>query len=119
MAKEGSTRVEIAGHEDKRQITAVFGCTMAGDFLPPQLIYFGKTPKCLPSVKFADNWNITYTMNHWANEETTLTYIDKILVPYKTQKQRELSLNIQHPALVLFDCFKGQVCLLFYLNWIK
>ena len=52
MAKEGSKRVEIAGIDDKRQITAVFGGTMAGDFLPPQLIYQGKTSKCLPSVDF-------------------------------------------------------------------
>ena len=43
MAKEGSKRVEIAGIDDKRQITAVFGVTMAGDFLPPQLVYKGKT----------------------------------------------------------------------------
>lgn len=33
MAKEGSNRVEIAGIDDKRQITAVFGATMTGDFL--------------------------------------------------------------------------------------
>ena len=38
MAKEGSKRVDIVGIDDKRQITAVFGCTMDGDFLPPQII---------------------------------------------------------------------------------
>ena len=52
MAKEGSKRVEIVGMDDKRQITAVFGCTMEGEFLPPQIIYGGKTPRCLPSAKF-------------------------------------------------------------------
>ena len=52
MAKEGSKRVEIVGKGDKRQITAVFGCTMQGEFLPPQIIYAGKTPKCLPSAPF-------------------------------------------------------------------
>ena len=81
---------------------------MRGDFLPPQIIYSGKTPRCLPSVKFADNWHITYTANHWANEETSLAYIEKILTPYVNQKRRELSLDIQHPALVIFDRFKGQ-----------
>ena len=39
MAKEGSERVEIAGIDDKRQMTAVFGRSMSVDFLPPQLIY--------------------------------------------------------------------------------
>ena len=29
---EGSKRVEICGIDDKRQITAVFGCSMIGDF---------------------------------------------------------------------------------------
>ena len=111
MAEEGSKRVEIVGLDDKHQITAVFGCTMAGDFLPPQIIYTGKTPRCLPSVKFADNWHVTYTTNHWANEETTLAYIENILVPYVTQKRQSLSLNSQHPALVIVDRFKGQCTL--------
>ncbi len=86
MAEEGSKRVEIIGLDDKRQITAVFGSTMAGDFLPPQLIYTGKTWKCLPTVKFEDSWHVTCTPNHWANEQTTRDYIMKILVPYVAQK---------------------------------
>ena len=44
IAKEGSKRVEI-GIDDKRQITAVFGCSLTGDFLPVQLVYLGKTNK--------------------------------------------------------------------------
>ena len=44
MAKEEAKRVEIDGKDDKHQITAVFGCSMSGDFLPPQLVYQGKTP---------------------------------------------------------------------------
>ena len=44
---------------------------MAGDFLPPQIIYAGKTPRCHPSTKFPEDWNITFTQNHWANEKTT------------------------------------------------
>ena len=52
MAKEGSKRVEICGMDDKRQITAVFGCNMIGEFLPVQLIYKGKTDKCHPSFQF-------------------------------------------------------------------
>ena len=60
MTKEGSKQVEIAGIDDKRQITAVFGGTMVGDFLPPQLIYKGKTPKSLPFVEFPADWHITF-----------------------------------------------------------
>ena len=82
MAKEGSKRVEIVGKGDKRQITAVFGCTMQGEFLPPQIIYGGKTPKCLPSAPFPSSWDIIFTENHWANEKTTESYIKNILVPF-------------------------------------
>ena len=69
MAKAGSQRVDIAGIDDKRQITAVFGGTSAGDFLPVQLIYKGKTHKGLPSIDFPSDWHITFTDNHWANEK--------------------------------------------------
>ena len=50
MAKGGSSRVEIVGLGDKRQITAVLACSLSGDFLPPQVIYSGKTCRCLQSV---------------------------------------------------------------------
>ena len=68
MAKEGGKPVEIFGIQDKRQITVVFAGTMSGHFLPPQVIYSGKTSKCLPSVSFPESWHITHTPNHWANE---------------------------------------------------
>ena len=108
LAEEGSKRVEIAGADDKRQITAVFAGTKSGKFLPPQIIYAGKTKKCLPSVKFPDNWHVTHTENHWANERTTEEYIKLILLPYVRQTRKDLSLPENHPALVMFDRFKGQ-----------
>ena len=80
MAKEGSKRVEIAGKDDKRQISAVFANTTSGDFLPIQVIYTRKTRKCLPTVKFPSDWNVTHTPNHWANEATTEEYIKGILM---------------------------------------
>ena len=36
MAKEGSKRVEMAGIDDKRQITAMFAALLSGNFLPVQ-----------------------------------------------------------------------------------
>ena len=79
MEQEGAKRVEIAGKDDKRQITAVLACTMSGDVLPPQLVYQGKTPRCLPQVEFPKQWHITYTENHWCNEITMKEYINKIV----------------------------------------
>ena len=34
MERSGSKRVEITGVGDKRQITALFCCSLTGDFLP-------------------------------------------------------------------------------------
>ena len=102
MQQEGSKRVEIAGLDDKRQIMAVFASTAKGNFLPPQLIYQCKTPKCLPSVSFPPDGNITYSENHWSNEQTMLDYLENI------HKRQELNLDADHPALVIFDGFCAQ-----------
>ena len=56
MEKEGKKRVEILGIDDKRQITAVFAATKDGNFLPIQVLYKGKTTRCLPKVKFPSYW---------------------------------------------------------------
>ena len=72
MEKRGTKHVEIAGIEDKCQITAVFACTMSSKFLPKQLIYKGTIRKCLPKyVDFPLDWDVTFTSNHWANKSTT------------------------------------------------
>ncbi len=108
MEKEGSKRVEIAGVDDKRQITAVFAGSLTGDFLPPQLVYKGKTAKCLPSVSFPADWHVTISHNHWSNESTMKDYIEVVLLPYVRAKREELKLASDHRALVIFDYFTGQ-----------
>ena len=81
---------------------------MAGEFLPPQLIYQGKTSRCLPCVEFPDEWHITYSINHWSNEDTMKEYVEHILLPYIDGKRKSLNLANDFPALVLFDNFKAQ-----------
>jgi len=36
------------------------------------------------------------------------TYIKEIIVPYVKQKREQLKLSADHPALAIFDVFKGQ-----------
>ena len=93
MEKRGCKRVEIIALDDKHQITAVFAGTLTGDFLPPQVIYQGTTPRCLPNIEFPKDWDITCTANHWSNKETMMQYIDKILFPYIKRKREELQLE--------------------------
>jgi len=74
-------KVPIAGIDDKCQITGVFTVTLDSRFLPPQLIYQGTTFTYLPSITFPSDWHVTSTPNHWANESTTMDYIQRILRP--------------------------------------
>ena len=109
MEKKGTKRVEIVAADDKRQITAVFACSLSGNFLPMQLIYQGTTPRCLPkNIPFPPDWHVTCTANHWSNEHTMIDYVKKIIIPYVTETRIKLNLNADHPTLVLFDVFKGQ-----------
>ena len=48
LAKKNSKTVTIKGSTDKRTITGTFAISVRRDFLPMQLIYGGKTKKCLP-----------------------------------------------------------------------
>ena len=51
--------------EKKKQITGTFAVSMTGDFLPMQLTYEGKTPRCLPKdVEFLKEFDVTFTPNH-------------------------------------------------------
>ena len=108
MERKGTKRVDLSGIDDKRQITAVLSGTLTGDFLPLQLIFKGTTARSLPSISFPDSWHITYTENHWSNNSTMIAYISHIIIPYVEKKRAELKLGPTHPALVLFDVFKGQ-----------
>ena len=109
MERKGTKRVEIAAIDYKRLITAVFVCSLTGNFLPVQLIYGGTTQRCLPkNVDFPEGWHITFSANHWSNENTMEAYIQKILLPYVTLKREQLGLEADHCALAIFDVFKGQ-----------
>ena len=108
MHHSGDKMVPITNSDDKRQITAVLAASMAGEYLPPQLIYAGKTERCHPRISAPDGWDIWHSHNHWSNEETMKRYIEMIILPFITRKRQALELDDTHPALVIFDCFRGQ-----------
>ena len=104
MAAQGSRRVEVAGLGDKRQITATFAASLDGTFLPMQLLYQGKTNRSHPRHSFPDGFDVFYTPNHWANEETCHRFMEKIIFPYI----REVKETPSQKALVIMDNFTGQ-----------
>ena len=48
LAMRSSTKVTIAGSSDERTIISTFAVSSSGNFLPPKLIYSGKTTQSLP-----------------------------------------------------------------------
>lgn len=109
LEQEGAERVEIAGLNDKRQVTATLAGTLSRKLLPLQILYQGKTERCHPSQTFPDGFDMWHTPNHWANEETTLQFIENVILPY-IQDGRKKSSTPDQVALVIFDVFKGHMC---------
>ena len=108
FAPGGSKHVPIKGVDDKRQITATFAVNAAGEFFPMQLIYQGKTKRCLPKHKFPEGFNVTMTKNHWSNTEKAEEYFKETLFPLMEKIKQEEGLLPQQKSLVIMDNFKGQ-----------
>ena len=108
MNRASEKVIAITNSDDKRQITAVFVATMTGEYPPPQVIYKGKTVWCYPKVGAPKRWDIWHSDNHWSNEEMMKRYIEKIIVPFISQKRKSLDLPTSQPALAIFDYFRGQ-----------
>ena len=87
---------------------------MTGEYLPPQLLFKAKTPRCHPTVVAPQRWDFWHSANHWSNEETMVQYLDKVVFPFVDKKRKQLKLDKDSPALAIFDCFKGQTTQLIY-----
>ena len=106
MEEQGARRVAIEGLNDKRQITVTLAVTLSGELLPLQLLYTGKTNRCHPSYDFPSSFDIYHTPNHWANEDTAIRLVEKIILSYITQVRTKAGTPHQY-ALVIIDVFKG------------
>ena len=88
-------------------MTVVLGCSLAGEMLPAQVIYQGKTNACHPSFEFPPGWHITHNENHWSNTETMADYDDNVIIPYVENVRDQLPLNASsQSALCLFDVYR-------------
>ena len=75
MEERGAPRVEIAGEEDKRQIT------LAGTL---------SAERCHPTTAdhFPSGCDIWHTPNHWANSETGIRFEKNNIIPcYRDTKE--------------------------------
>ena len=72
LEKKGSSHVSVPGTSDYCQIKGTFSISMAGSFLPIQLIYQGQTKLCQTKYNFPNEFHVTQTPNHWADENTSI-----------------------------------------------
>ena len=90
-------------------VLLLFLGTLSGEFLPPQVIYQGKTSACHPDYDFPLAWNITHSPNHWANTDTQMEYTSRILVPHIEKTKKKLGLPKTQKSLCIFDVFRAQM----------
>ena len=108
MAEKNSKSVPIKGLTDKRNITLTFVISLAGEFLPMQVIYQGKK-KFLPrNFVFPKGFYLTQNPKHYSNEEETLKLIDSIIIPYLVQTRQQLKLPPTQKAILIWDVSRGQ-----------
>ena len=98
----------IKGIDDKRQITATFTVGMTVKFLPIQLIFERKTPRCLPRFDFPADFNVTFSDNHWSNTEKSIELFEKVIFPYLKQAKASLKYPKEQMSLIIMDTFKVQ-----------
>jgi len=104
----GSSDVAVVGAEDKRQITACIAASLRGDLLPLQLIFQGKTARCLPASTasaVAARVDITCSDNHWSTQETMQRWIVKVLLPHSERMISMHELDANAHILLLLDCW--------------
>lgn len=109
MDQKGAQQVSITGLDDKRQITLLLAITKSGSLLSPQLIYAGKSDRCLPKgVDFPSSWDITYTESHWSNEESMVRFVENIIIPYVNGIRESLPLSkCNQEAVTIFGVYKA------------
>uniref|UniRef100_A0A1X7SKG8 DDE-1 domain-containing protein n=1 Tax=Amphimedon queenslandica TaxID=400682 RepID=A0A1X7SKG8_AMPQE len=94
--------IPIAHSDNKRHVTAVLAASLTWEFMPPQIIYQGKTTRCHPTVTAVpQGWDLWHSENHWSNGETMERYVEKLIVFYLNVKSAALMLEKSHSALAI------------------
>lgn len=109
MDQRGAQQVSITGLDDKRQITLLLAITKSGSSLSSQLIYAGKSDRCLPmGIAFPSSLDITYIESYWSNEENMVRFVKNIIIPYVNEIRESLPLSrYNQEAVTIFDVYKA------------
>eukprot|EP00955_Chlamydomonas_euryale_P077688 363001-Chlamydomonas_euryale.AAC.1 len=110
LSRRGKKAIRLLGMDDKRQLTVVAAGAANGSILPFQAIFQGKTHASLPPQEDrasleGKGWKFAATHNHWASLETSMAWIDDILMPYVERVRKVLGTPDDQAALLLLDCW--------------
>ena len=69
-----------------------------------QLIFQGKTTRSLPKgINFPDDFHLTFTENHWSNEEKCIQHIKTIVVLYIESKRNIITVYVPANMMKYFQ----------------
>ena len=71
MAATNQKTIPVAGGADKRAVTLTVAQSLSGAVLPFQIIYTGKTKRCLPPNARTNKHKFLFSYNerHWSNKK--------------------------------------------------
>ena len=87
---------------EKRHLTVVFTCTADGVFLPPMMIFKGKTNRTIDKLTVRNDFVVATQTKSWMDDALMLRYIDEIWMPY-IKKTGCLE------SILCFDTFKAHI----------
>ena len=103
MVKNGSKYVAIVHHN----------CNIWNNirrpFLTIELIYGGKNLQSLPRFEFPKAFPLSANEKYFSNTKESLKFLDEFIIPYVTSECKRKELDVNHPALLLMDVFRGQM----------
>ena len=108
QAERGSSRVEVAGVGDKRQITVTVARILDDHMFFPFRCCM-KARQRGTTLAILEGFDIWHTLNHWANAQTSVRFVENVIVPYTctSTTRKNPGLGDKHMVLVIFDTFRG------------
>lgn len=113
-APTGEKQVSVVGVEEKRALTLLQALSMAGDVLPFQAIYVGKTSRSLPDAtapsfdtaqSLGFQFEFSRTKTYWSTLGTMQNFVSQILVPFFRRQIVQHHLPSTQRCVFQLDCW--------------
>ena len=100
--------IPTSGLDDKREITVLLAVKLAGEYLPPQILFQGETKRRHPTTEFPSEWDVWHSEHYWSNDTTMLRYVQRVLFLFVEKKREVMGLEESHPCLTIYGVFRCQ-----------